>query len=228
MANQNNKENTKLGFIIAAAAFVGVIALALYLYSRIQGCVSWNQQQLLEEIKENKENIEQQKQENSDNTSPETPSGTEASSDNASQETEAPILAPDFTVYTRDGTPVKFSEKTGKPMIINFWATWCGPCQSEQPHFEKAYREFGDKIEFMMINPTDGYNDTHEAVDNFIKKHGYTFPVYYDTESEAGIVYGINAFPTTILIDENGYLLGGYTGALTEDMLYELTDILIG
>lgn len=137
--------------------------------------------------------------------------------------------APDFTVYDKDGNAVKFSDRVGeKPVIINFWATWCGPCKSEMPHFEKAYNEYRDKIDFMMINPTDGVNDTEKAVEEFLADTGYTFPVYYDTESDAGITYGITGFPMTFFIDKDGYLLGYFPGAMDEATLYECIDIVLG
>jgi len=150
----------------------------------------------------------------------------------ASESDEKPypdaVKAPDFTVYTKDGSAVKLSDMRGKPVILNFWATWCGPCKMEMPHFEKAYKEYKDKIEFMMINPTDGYNDTHKSVDKFINDNGYTFPVYRDTKSDAITKYGISAFPTTFFIDSNGYLLGYYTGTMNEETLYACIDIVLG
>ena len=96
------------------------------------------------------------------------------------------------------------------------------------PHFEKAYREYSDRIEFMMINPTDGMNDTKESVENFIADTEYTFPVYLDFDSDASAKYGINSFPNTFFIDRNGNLLGYYPGMMSEDTLYSCIDILLG
>lgn len=228
--------------IIAIAALAGVIIAAAILLPRLNDKPTETQQQKLEEIMKNKEKVDEQKQESAekedkpneaqkpDSNESDAPSGSGKDENSAVDEPEdqnEPILAPDFTVYTRESEPVKFSEKTGKPMILNFWATWCGPCQSEHPYFQKAYDEYGDEIEFMMINPTDGYNDTQESVDKFIEKHGYTFPVYMDLDSEAHYIYGINAFPTTVLIDKDGYFIGGYSGALTQEMLDMLVEMLL-
>ena len=88
------------------------------------------------------------------------------------------VMAPDFTVYDREGNAVNFSDFAGKPVVINFWATWCGYCVKEMPSFEKAYQEFGDEVVFMMINVTDGFQETKEAAAEFIEEKGYTFPVY--------------------------------------------------
>ena len=84
--------------------------------------------------------------------------------------------AVDFTVTDREGNTVKLSEFFGKPIIINFWATWCGPCKSELPVFDEAYRKYGEGVTFLMVNLTDGYRDTVEAVKAFIEDNDYTFP----------------------------------------------------
>ena len=160
-----------------------------------------------------------------DTASSDSEDGTEGTQESAPELQEAP----EFTVYDLDGNAVRFSDRVGeKPIIINFWATWCGPCKSEMPHFEKAFKEYGDRIDFMMINPTDGVNDTKENVAKFLSETGYTFPVYYDLDSNAGSVYGITGFPMTFFIDKDGYLLGYVPGAMDEATLYECIGIVMG
>jgi len=134
------------------------------------------------------------------------------------------IEAPDFTVLDADGEEVKLSDSFGKPIILNFWATWCGPCRSELPHFDKAAAEFGDEIDFLMINLTDGAQETVEGVTEFLNENGYTFPTYYDTELMAAAIYGASSIPLTVFIDTEGRLIGGYIGAMTEEMLYQCID----
>ncbi len=145
-------------------------------------------------------------------------------------ETDAPdvLPAPDFTVYDGDGNPVKLSDFFGKPIIVNFWATWCPPCKSELPHFEKKFAEYGDEIEFLMVNLTDGGRDTVEVVKEFVAEGGYTFPVYYDTEYSAAMTYGTSSIPVTVFIDADGDLLGGITGAMDIDTLQQCIDITLG
>ncbi len=121
--------------------------------------------------------------------------------------------APDFTVYDMRGNEVSFSEFKGKPIVINFWATWCGPCQSEMPHFEDAYEKYGDDIEFLMLNLTDGMRETPETVQAFINHFGYTFPVYYDI-GYAADAYEISPIPATFFIDKNGNIVSSQIGAL--------------
>ncbi len=135
-------------------------------------------------------------------------------------ETEAnPNAAPDFTVIDGEGNEVKLSDFIGKPVIVNFWATWCGPCQVEMPYFNTAWEEYGDRIEFMMVNLTDGFQDTVEGVKEFIEDAGYTFPVYYDTEYSGAQAYGVHSIPMTIMVDPEGGLYYGLLGTLSEEKL---------
>ena len=129
------------------------------------------------------------------------------------------IIAPDFTVYDTDGNAVKLSDFYGKPMIINFWASWCGPCQMEMPEFQKAYDEYGDEINFVVVNMTDGQRETVESAVSFMEQSGYTFPVYYDTDMDAAATYGVYALPTTYFADSDGYLVAHAKSMLTADMM---------
>ena len=139
----------------------------------------------------------------------------EVPSENASS-SEA-VMAPDFTVFDGEGNPVSFSDFSGKPVVINFWATWCGYCVKEMPSFENAFEEFGDEVVFMMINVTDGYQETKEDAAKFVEEKGYTFPVYFDVKNQANEIYGVNAIPTSFFIAPDGAVLGHATGAITEE-----------
>lgn len=142
-----------------------------------------------------------------------------------------PILAEnttaDFTVLNKDGDEVKLSDYFGKPIVVNFWATWCGPCKSELPAFDKAYKEYGDKIEFLMVNLTDGSWDTISSVNQFVSDGGYTFPVYFDTEYSASDAYNIYSIPETIFIAADGTLSDSQIGALSESSLTKKLDNLL-
>ena len=84
-------------------------------------------------------------------------SGQEQDTGDGSQESETEkILAPDITVYDINGNEVRLSDFAGKPVIMNFWASWCGPCQMEMPDFNEKYQELGEEVQFLMINMTDG------------------------------------------------------------------------
>lgn len=160
-------------------------------------------------------------QENSQNPS-------ETSSEMSSDETDEEIvMAPDFAVYDAEGKQVKLSDFAGKPVVINFWATWCGYCVQEMPAFEKAFGEYGDEVVFMMINVTDGMSEKKEDAMAFIEEKGYTFPVYYDTDLSATYAYGAYSLPATGFITESGVFAGGQMGAMSEELLFAYIEQLI-
>ncbi len=135
--------------------------------------------------------------------------------------------APDFTMYTEDGKEVKLSDFEGKPTILNFWATWCGPCKNEMPAIEDAYKKYGDKINFVIVNLTDGENDTVVGAASYIQAQGYTFPVYFDTKLAGATAYGVNSIPLTLFIDANGDLVTYYTGSMSEKILQSGINMLL-
>ena len=147
--------------------------------------------------------------------------------ESSSDEAKEVMMAPDFVVYDGAGNPVSLSDFEGKPVIINFWATWCGYCVQEMPAFEKAYAEYGDEVVFMMINVTDGMSETKEDAMSFIVKNGYTFPVYYDTALQATYAYGAYSLPATGFITPSGVFAGGQMGAMSEETLFNYIEQLL-
>lgn len=127
--------------------------------------------------------------------------------------------APDFTVQDGEENPVKLSDMVGKPVVLNFWASWCPPCKMEMPDFQEAFTEYGDSVHFMMVNLTDGARETVDTAKKYVEDQGYTFPVYFDTGSEAAIVYGIMAVPATFFIDAEGKPVARASGAIDRETL---------
>lgn len=137
-----------------------------------------------------------------------------------SGETEqAKAAAPDFTVCDKDGNEIHLSDYIGKPVVLNFWASWCGPCKMELPDFQEKYLEHGEEVQFLMINLTDGTRETMDGAAAFVSEQGYTFPVFYDTKSSASAAYGTYSIPVTYFIDSEGYAVGRAVGAIDGETL---------
>lgn len=157
-----------------------------------------------------------------------TPGETGAPQDSAApEETEPPkVEAPDFTVVDADGTEVKLSDYVGKPIVLNFWASWCSPCKSEMPEFNAAWEELDGEVQFLMVNMTDGARETVESAQEYVEGEGFTFPVLFDTKSEAAIAYSAYSLPTTYFIDAEGYVTARAVGAIDGETLQKGLDLI--
>lgn len=154
----------------------------------------------------------------------------EQDSDGSWQQTDESAektLAPDFTVYDADGNEVKLSAFRGKPVVLNFWASWCGPCKSEMPDFDTKCESLDGQVQFLMVNVTDGSRETVETASAFIAEQGYSFPVYYDTSMSASSTYGATSLPMTYFIDAEGYGIARAIGAIDESTLQQGIDMIM-
>lgn len=129
-------------------------------------------------------------------------------------------MAPDFRVYDAEGNEVTLSGMRGRPVVLNFWASWCPPCKAELPDFDAAFRANPD-ICFMMVNLTDGASETMETASDFIESNGYGFPVYYDTDYDAANAYGVMSIPMTVFIDAEGHVRTYSVGMISAETLAE-------
>lgn len=154
------------------------------------------------------------------------PQQTQPAGASVPTETQAPPVAPDFTVYDREGNAVKLSDYAGKPIVLNFWASWCGPCQIEMPDFQEKFEALGEDVQFLMVNMTDGSRETVDIASAFIEEKGFTFPVLYDTDLDAANTYGAYSLPTTYFIDSQGSAIARATGAIDGDTLQRGIDMI--
>ena len=137
----------------------------------------------------------------------------EASSVPAAEES-AEFPAPDFTVLDENGQRVKLSDYKGKPIVLNFWATWCYYCKDEMPDFQRAYELYPD-VQFLMVN----VQESVETATAYTSSQGFTFPLLFDTKGEAAGAYGVTGFPTTVFLNSKGELVTVGRGMLDYDSL---------
>ncbi len=129
--------------------------------------------------------------------------------------------ARDFLLTSWEGEKVTLKDFAGKPVVLNFWASWCPPCQSEMPYFQEAFLEHGEEVSFIMADLVDGGRETESAARRFIAEKGYTFPVYFDPATRAASDYGVMSIPTTFFIDGQGIVRAFHLGAMSREMLEE-------
>ncbi len=135
--------------------------------------------------------------------------------------------APDFTMTDADGATLTLADFKGKPVLLNFWASWCGPCQSEMPDIQTAWKEHGTDVEFVIVNMTGMNGETEQSAKAFLADAGYTFPCYFDANNSAATAFGVSSIPQTYLIDAEGNILGGYMGAMTSSIIDEGIQMLL-
>jgi thiol-disulfide isomerase/thioredoxin len=185
--------------VILSLVFILLMAGAYVLYQNLSGTVDGNQLIVATQ-----------------------PSSTTAPTDT----TEPLLLAPDFVVYDENGNEAHLYDYIGKPIVLNFWASWCGPCKMEMPDFNERYLQLGDEIHFLMINMTDGARETISIASAFIAEQGYQFPVFYDTTGSAAMTYGAYSLPTTFFIDAQGHAIAQAVGAIDADTLQQGIDMI--
>ena len=130
-----------------------------------------------------------------------------------------PNQALDFTIQDWEGNMVKLSDFFGKPIVLNFWASWCPPCKAELPDFDDACKKYDGEVVFLMVNMTDNQMETVEVAKDFIKTYGYDFPVYFDVDYQAAMVYGVRSIPQTYFINAEGEAVATATGMISAAQL---------
>ena len=118
--------------------------------------------------------------------------------------------APDFQLSTLNGQPVSLSDLRGKPVLVNFWATWCLPCRGEMPYIQQIYDEWQAKgLVLLAIN----IGESPSQVAKFMQSQGLSLPVLLDGKGNIAVMYNVRAIPTTFFIDRDGIIKDMKVGA---------------
>lgn len=202
MTEQAGSKTSKKAIVITAIVLVAVIVVAAIVYYSLASTVPADQTVQTQESSEG------------------------ASTDDGSTESDT-TPAPDFQMTSLDGKELSLSSLKGKPIVLNFWASTCGPCKSEMPEFQNAFENYGEQIEFAMVNVPDFNGETEKAARTLIKDNGYTFPVYFPIGNEASIQYGLTSIPRTYFITSDGDVKAYATGAIGAESLAQGIDMIL-
>lgn len=126
--------------------------------------------------------------------------------------------APNFVLTDMNGNQHKLSDYKGKGVFLNFWGTWCKPCEYEMPYMEKQYQVYKDQgVQILAVN----VGESKYAVNHFVSKHHLSFPVMIDKGEEVGSAYHVDPLPVTFLIDKDGKIIDRLTGSLSEENIQQ-------
>ena len=135
----------------------------------------------------------------------------------------------EFTVYDKDGKKVSISDYKGKPVIINFWASWCVPCKNEIPYFKNIQKEYGEEVEVLMVNITDNVKETKERALEYVEKSDLKdMNVLFDLDEDASKKYKLVGLPSTLFLTENGKVMNEHLGLMDEEELKKNVNKLLG
>jgi peroxiredoxin len=141
--------------------------------------------------------------------------GTDSGVSELQNSSGSPVVgepAPDFVLKNLNGEQVRLSDQKGKVVLINFWATWCGPCIVEMPMFQDFYDIHKDQLEILALNNMED----KPKVANFVDDNNLSFPVLLDSQADVALQYLVRAFPTSYLIDAEGIVRFQHIGFMTE------------
>ncbi|RME43347.1 MAG: TlpA family protein disulfide reductase [Caldilineae bacterium] len=125
-------------------------------------------------------------------------------------------IAPNFTLGSNRASRVSLSGLRGKVVILNFWATWCPPCQHEVPALQAVHNEYGPQgVVVLAVNE----GEKIETVERFANDHGISFAVWLDEDGWAGHLYNVRAIPTTYFIDREGIIRAVHFGSMTQEQI---------
>ncbi|PLR99792.1 thiol-disulfide oxidoreductase ResA [Bacillus sp. T33-2] len=137
------------------------------------------------------------------------------------QKVELNEKAPDFALEDMNGTKHRLSDYEGQGVFLNFWATWCKPCEREMPYIDNQYKQFKDQgVQVLAVD----VGESRLAVSKFVERHGLGFPILIDADEQVRQAYGVNPLPITFLIDKEGKVVKIHTGELTEERVQDFME----
>ena len=157
-------------------------------------------------------------------------SSAEVKSEWAEPSGTGPMLVDyDAIVYTESGMPFAFSEiADGKPLVVNYWATWCPYCVQEMPDYLEIYRDYNGRVSFAFVDCADGKRETVGKAAAWLADNGFAeLPAYYDVESEAQYLYRVTSLPTTVVVSASGEVMTVSPGTIDPDTLRSALDSLL-
>ncbi len=140
--------------------------------------------------------------------------------------TEAPIagyLAPSFSLTSTLGEEISLADYRGRPVILNFWATWCPPCRAEMPEFQSASTRYNGQATILGVDQ----GEPPSIVSDFGNALGITYPLLVDQENVVNRAYGVTALPTTVFIDGRGVVREVFTGIVSKAVLEDRIERLL-
>ena len=136
-------------------------------------------------------------------------------------EIRSPLIgrpAPGFALReVGTGRTIDIAQFRGKPVIVNFWATWCGPCWEEHPVLVANARQLGGDVQFVGVV----FQDTEDKILGFLNQRGSSYPTLVDQQGKTAIAYGVGGVPETYFLDRNGVIRAKYAGPMNDDILRE-------
>ncbi|WP_438316214.1 redoxin domain-containing protein [Sporosarcina sp. FA9] len=135
-------------------------------------------------------------------------------------------IPPDFELTTLSGDVVKLSDYKGKKVILNFWASWCGPCKAEMPHMENYYKKNkeSDNVEIVAVNLTKQERKGMDGIEKFVDAFGLNFPIPLDEDGRVMDAYAVIGIPTSYFINTDGTIGQKVVAAMDEKTLKEYVD----
>ncbi|MGD9168665.1 MAG: TlpA disulfide reductase family protein [Candidatus Thiodiazotropha sp.] len=139
---------------------------------------------------------------------------------------DQPSMAPDFTLKSREGVNIKLSELRGQVVMINFWASWCGPCRQEMPLLEQLFERY-QSLGFTLLGVN--VDEDRTAGDKMLRDVPVSFPILYDERGKVSQQYQVKAMPSTFMVDRDGrirYLHKGYKPGYEDDYQQQIRELL--